>query len=382
VPAAEVPASAPVAAAAPRPPGCLFHPLADFLMAGGASILVAVPVFWLIRDKAAAQPTALWLSFVLSVFINYPHFAHSYQLLYDGIGERILGPNTTRKVSLRYVWAGFVAPGLIGAFLLGAYRAGNVHVLGYAANAVFFSVGWHYVKQGYGVITVLSAIRRIHYSGVEKKLLLLNGYTVWIHSWMTLNVELREQTYYGVKYFLLDLPPVALTIGFVFTVLTTVVLLVALGRRLMRKQPVSWNGIVGYVSSLYLWVIAFYADPIFMLFVPAFHSLQYLLFVWRYQVNKAHAEATVTERAQISLGRRTVVMRVARFVLVGMVLGFIGFMALPALLEASLTPDPVWGGTVFVFILAAFINLHHYFIDNVIWRRDNEDVRRFLFAPR
>jgi nicotinamide riboside transporter PnuC len=129
-------------------------------------------------------------------------------------------------------------------------------------------------------------------------------------------------------------------------------------------------------------VIAFYADPIFMLFVPAFHSLQYLLFVWRYQVNKAHAEATVTERAQISLGRRTVVMRVARFVLVGMVLGFIGFMALPALLEASLTPDPVWGGTVFVFILAAFINLHHYFIDNVIWRRDNEDVRRFLFAPR
>jgi hypothetical protein len=65
-----------------------------------------------------------------------------------------------------------------------------------------------------------------------------------------------------------------------------------------------------------------------------------------------------------------------------MVLGFIGFMALPALLEASLAPDPaVWGGTVFVFILSAFVNLHHYFIDKVIWRRDNEDVRRYLFAP-
>jgi hypothetical protein len=29
-----------------------------------------------------------------------------------------------------------------------------------------------------------------------------------------------------------------------------------------------------------------------------------------------------------------------------------------------------------------WINIHHYFIDNVIWRRDNEDVRKYLFAPR
>jgi hypothetical protein len=375
--------ASPAVVSAPRHPGYLFHPLTDFLMAGGGSILVAIPVFWLIRDKVAVQPTALWLSLVLSVFINYPHFAHSYQLLYAGIGRRILGPDTTRKVSLKYIWAGFVAPGLIGAFLVSAYLSGNVHVLGYAANAVFFSVGWHYVKQGYGVITVLSAIRRIYYSDVEKKLLLLNGYTVWIHSWMMLNVALREQTYYGVKYFLLDLPPLALTIGYVATALTTLALAIALGRRVVRRQPVSWNGIVGYVSSLYLWVVAFYADPIFTLFVPAFHSLQYLLFVWRYQVNKAHAEVATAGDVQIPRGSRTVVMSVARFVLVGMVLGFIGFMALPTVLEASLTPDPaVWGGTVFVFILSAFINLHHYFIDNVIWRRDNEDVRRFLFAPR
>jgi hypothetical protein len=375
--------SRPAAAAGPRHPGYLFHPLTDFLMAGGGSMLVAAPVFWLIRDKAAAQPAALWLSLVLSVFINYPHFAHSYQLLYAGIGQRILGRNTTRKVSLKYVWAGFVAPALIGAFLLGAYLSGNVVVLGYAANAVFFSVGWHYVKQGYGVITVLSAVRRIYYSDVEKKLLLLNGYTVWIQSWMMLNVQLREQTYYGVKYFLLDLPPMALTIGYAATALTTLALAAVLARRVARRQPVSWNGIVGYVCSLYLWVVAFYADPIFTLFVPAFHSLQYLLFVWRYQVNKAHAETRSAGDAPMPGAKRTVVMKVARFVLVGMVLGFIGFMALPTLLEASLAPDPaVWGGTVFVFILSAFINLHHYFIDNVIWRRDNEDVRRYLFAPR
>jgi hypothetical protein len=101
-----------------------------------------------------------------------------------------------------------------------------------------------------------------------------------------------------------------------------------------------------------------------------------------YEVNKAHADVAAGG-ATPSAEKRPVMMRVARFVFVGMVLGFIGFMALPTALEASLAPDQsLWGPTVFLFILISFINLHHYFIDNVIWRRDNEDVRRFLFAPR
>jgi hypothetical protein len=48
-----------------------------------------------------------------------------------------------------------------------------------------------------------------------------------------------------------------------------------------------------------------------------------------------------------------------------------------------MAPDAaLWGPTVGAFIFVVWINLHHYFIDNVIWRRDNDDVRRFLFAPR
>ena len=75
--------------------------------------------------------------------------------------------------------------------------------------------------------------------------------------------------------------------------------------------------------------------------------------------------------------------RFAKFVVGGMVLGWIGFVALPILFDVSLTPDQtMWGPSVFVFIFVMWINIHHYFIDNVIWRRDNEDVRKYLFAPR
>ena len=56
---------------------------------------------------------------------------------------------------------------------------------------------------------------------------------------------------------------------------------------------------------------------------------------------------------------------------------------MPLLFHASLSPDPtLFGPAVFVFIFVMWINIHHYFIDNVIWRRDNEDVRKYLFAPR
>jgi hypothetical protein len=268
--------------------------------------------------------------------------------------------------------------------MFGAYVAGNVRLLGYAANVMAFTVGWHYMKQGYGVIAVLSAIGRIYYSEIEKRLLLVNGYVVWIYSWMALNATLHEEKLYGVQYFTLEIPPALLTIGAVAAALTTAAVVMALGVRiLVRKQQVSWNGIVGYTSALYLWLLASHYDLIFAIFIPAFHSLQYLLFTWRYQLNKLSSETALNEESSPTSAAWRVTMRFVKFVGMGMVLGWLGFTGLPILFHASLSPDPqLWGPTVFVFIFVMWINIHHYFIDNVIWRRDNEDVRKYLFAPR
>ncbi len=367
-----------------RHAGYLFHPVVDFLLAGGGSILVALPVFLLIRNKEAVEATALWWGVALANVLNFPHFANSYQLLYTGIGARIFGANSTRKVRLRYVWAGFIAPVLIGGFLFAAYAVGDVRMLGYAANAMAFTIGWHYVKQGYGVIAVLSAIRRIYYSEIEKRLLLINGYVVWIYSWMALNKTLHEEKLYGVAYYTFDLPSILLTIGGAAAALTTAAVVVAFAVRiLVRKQAVSWNGAVGYSCALYLWLLAFYYDLIFAIFIPAFHSLQYLLFTWRYQLNKVSSEVAAVPETPVARLPRPALVRFAKFVGWGVVLGWVGFIGLPALFHVGLSPDPArFGSSVFVFIFVLWINIHHYFIDNVIWRRDNEDVRKYLFAPR
>jgi len=358
-----------------RGAGYLFHPAIDLMMAGGLSIVVAVAVVFFIEDKSRALPTTVLVALVLSHVINFPHFAHSYQLLYAGIGRRLFGPDTPRKVRLKYIWAGFVAPSIIAGVLIGAYRFGDVRTLGYCVNAMLFFVGWHYVKQGYGVLMVLSAIKRIYYSDGEKKLLLLNGYVVWISSWLALNEVFREEVFFGVKYLTFGVPRWLLVSGLAAAGATTVSIGLAVGHRvLVRKQPIAWSGVVGYGCALYLWLFA-YVDPIYAVLAPMFHSLQYLSFVWRYQLNKLRAEPSSTSWSPRA--------RFAAFVASGILLGWLGFVAIPHVLQLTFTPDTSrWGPTVFAFMFAIWINIHHYFIDNVIWRRDNDDVRRFLFAPR
>ena len=83
-----------------RHAGYLFHPVIDFLLAGGGSMLCRSPVFLLIRDKQAGQATALGWGLALSNVLNFPHFANSYQLLYTGIGTRIFGADSTPDKSV------------------------------------------------------------------------------------------------------------------------------------------------------------------------------------------------------------------------------------------------------------------------------------------
>ena len=62
-------------------------------------------------------------------------------------------------------------------------------------------------------------------------------------------------------------------------------------------------------------------------------------------------------------------------------LGFAGFWGLPLLLQAAVDYDrTLFGDYLFLFVSWIFINVHHYFIDNVLWRRDNPETKRWLFG--
>src|SRR6185436_15096158 len=153
--------------------GYLFGPLTDFLYLGGGSLIVLGAIIILL-PQGIAEPQVASLMAVVMLLINQPHFAHSYQMFYRNFRSKAFG-HYAPALRVRYVLAGIVVPIALLAFLvvgtLIADRTGRTQVLGYGFNLMFFLVGWHYVKQGYGILIVDSVQKRLVFSENAKRVL-------------------------------------------------------------------------------------------------------------------------------------------------------------------------------------------------------------------
>ncbi len=144
------------------------------------------------------------------------------------------------------------------------------------------------------------------------------------------------------------------------------------------------NGVLAYAISIYLWILFVQIDPLWLLVVPALHSLQYLTVVWRYELNYERGKNGAHGPPDLSLverifGRRYV-EGMALFVATALLLGYLGFWGVPMFLNSFVPYEKeAFGGTMFLFLFWIFINVHHYFLDNVMWRRENPDTKRYLF---
>lgn len=363
----------------------MFGPVTDFLCLGGLTLLLLPIVFALpVREFAPAFNAAI---LALAYVINYPHFAFSYQLFYAGFRRKAFGPDNGPGLRARYVFAGIAVPTALAAFFAGSLVFGDARTLGYGANLMGFLVGWHYVKQGYGMLMVDAALKRRFFDDSEKRVLLINCYALWALAWMLMNVIYGERGLWGIRYAMFEIPPVLLQIGVCVAATTSVAAAGVLFRRWRANGgalPVS--GVVAYIVSLYLWLLVMHWNPLWLMVVPALHSLQYLIVVARYHMNRlrdAPDAAEPTRPAILArLFRRRGRQHFAGFVGLGILLGYVGFWGAPELFQATVPYDrAMFGGTAFMFVFWIFINLHHYFLDNVMWRSQNPDMRRYLFAP-
>src|SRR5579884_1770831 len=200
----DIPTSRPAATAAR--PGYLFGPIFDFMTLGGASLIVCAAVAFLFPRGIPSAQQAVLITALMTV-INQPHFAHSYQMFYRNYREKAFGASYPAALRWRYITAGLVVPAVLIAFLGGAALAGSGRILAYSANAMFFLVGWHYVKQGYGILIVDSVQKRLMFSDRAKLILRANGYASWIVAWLAVNHAISGRNYYiGLTYFSLPIP--------------------------------------------------------------------------------------------------------------------------------------------------------------------------------
>lgn len=355
-------------------PGYLLGPAADFALLGGGGAIVVL-LTWLLWPAGRETTGLLTGTLVLANVINHPHFAHSYQLFYGGFAAKAFGDQLPASLRTRYLLAGVAAPTVLMLFFAYCVWARDAALLGMAANAMFLLVGWHYVKQGYGMLMVDAALKRNFFTPAQKQRLLFNAYACWLTSWLLINHTLVRHDYWGLSYYAIPVPAWLLALACAATLITTLRIVPALHGKLSRPQegPRLISGVAAYATSLYLWLLV--RHPAVILIVPALHSMQYLAVVWRYRWNLEQ------DRTELGILRGTSPsQRFALFIAIGIAMGYLGFWALPSWLGAVVPYDKeAFGGSLFVYIFWISINIHHYFLDNVMWRKDNPDTARYLF---
>jgi hypothetical protein len=334
--------------------------VAEFLLVGGAT-LVLLPIAWLLRKGFGLDASEFGVSFTAfyaAYLINDPHFSVTYLLFY----------RDARRATLRWILSGIVVPIVLAAWGVAALVMHSAQAVGWMVQLMYLLVGWHYAKQGFGVVTVLSAKRGVRWAPRERKALLAHAYAGWAFAWANPASPAGLFEEKGVVYTALAHPRWLEIICGVGLGVSSIVLVVLLTARLLRDEPLPLAPLAGFLITIWSWTIFSNLDPLLRYVIPALHSIQYLYFVWLLKRNQARAE-----EGPPSFGR-PVAVRVGVLALSALALGWFIFHGGPAYVDGMFRVKGL-GDTPFGAVLFVIVNVHHYFMDTVIWRRDSPPIR-------
>jgi hypothetical protein len=369
--------------------------LGEFLVTGGAT-LVLIPLAYLYRKQAGLDESVYIVSFFAfyaAYVVNDPHFAASYMLFYKNVRSRLDGTEFQGAQRIRFLISGFVVPAALVGWIAWAMLAQSAAVLGGMVQLMFFLVGWHYVKQGFGVLTVLSGRYGVRFTDLERKIALTHCFSAWAYAWTSPREIGNRYEEWGVVYTALAHPAGLELVTRVVFIASTVALAWAILERLRKRQPMPpLAASCGFFMALWLWTVYSNFDPLIAYVIPGLHSLQYWYFVYLLKRNEARADARSEEMDRSWLSRLSTSFgpvwgRLGLFFLTACILAYLGFNGIPTLIDDSFVatvakngdnPDVSTvglGATPYLAAFSTFINIHHYFMDHVIWRRENPDTR-------
>lgn len=364
----------------PKAPGSR-SALAEFLLVGGLTPFL-YPLSWLARRAFgldASEYAIGFFTFHAAHVINDPHFSVTYLLFYEGFRERAFGAAFPPSLRARYLAVGVLAPLVLLVWAGYGAVTRSAPALGALVQTMFLLVGWHYVKQGFGVLAVLSSRRGVTYTGDERLVLLLHGYAGWAYAWASPadpGTLLEEK---GVVFTSWARSAALERATFSVFVASFAAVVVMLGLRARRERRLPHPApLFAYLSSIWAWSVYSGIDPLVRYVVPALHSIQYLAMVRLLRENEAR------EHEGPPRFERSARVRLGLLALSALGLGLVLFhgvgQALDAVLvrkgEALLDSGP----TPYFAAVYVVVNLHHYLMDTVLWRRENPKTR-YLRGP-
>lgn len=340
----------------------------EALVVGGFSLIVFF--FLKLTSNLQTDDSTSWFIYYFSFVVNFPHFLVSYQLLYWDSKEHLFSKP-------RFLVASVIAPGiLLGILSYGLFKP-DIVTLGHTLNAMYFFVGWHYIKQTFGVVSVCNSHEKIYFNKQERFAVKGFLYSIWAMSWVALNSTGSEYQMEGIPYRSFQFSPVWMSTA--YTVLAAFALLgIYLGyqKYIREGRVISWSGLIS-IAALLCWYLPTLHNPTFFLVVPLFHSLQYLYFVY---LMKTHEAVSGVPKRETPEDRRTFFRMYYGYLAWPFITGAVFMWFLPRYLDQTgVLSDHFKQAAPFMFAFTVFINIHHYFIDHAIWRHDNPKMKKYLF---
>lgn len=350
----------------------MFTPFVDAACVGGASILAAL----IVLAFGIRTPPQVTFAMLLTGFaINVPHFLVSYRLLYGTTENRVRYRGVSIHMPLILLF--------YMLFALAMYPANPVF-LGALVGAGTVLLAWHYTGQAWGMMASFGFIAGRTFTPLERRLTRANLYVLlaWHVVWAVV-VSRRLFEGAGANQWLLTGSMARslydfVSIAAVSSSLLGIAALVLQARRLGSPPPVRM--VLPWIA-IHLWYVLLYRDPAAIFWAQNAHALQYLIFPMRVEMNRKNAETP--KKSGPSLYRHMVWYYAGTALLGILVMQIlpegvqIGFSLLGHTEYAS--PSPFQTGAIQLAVVA-FINVHHYYIDNVIWKIRNPRVRHSLFG--
>jgi hypothetical protein len=354
----------------------------EFLLVGGLTPFL-YPLSWLLQRSLGLDASDLavgFTTFYAAYVINDPHFAVTYLLFYKDGRARAFGRSFEPRQRARYFVAAVVVPLVLAVWAITALETRSAASLGLMIQLMFLLVGWHYVKQGFGVMTVLSARRGVHYTSRERLVILTHCFAGWAYAWASPADLGREVEEKGVVYTTFT-HAAWLERATHIVLLSTVLPLIAVLFQKWRHEgrlPI-FTPLTALLCSIWSWSIYSSIDPLVRYVTPALHSAQYLYFVWLLKDNEAREREGPP---WFEVSRR---VRLGALAVSALALGWVLFHGAPEVLDGALVSRRVrasdMGATPYFAALYTFVNIHHYFMDYVIWRRENPHTRYLRRLP-
>ena len=318
----------------------------DTLIIGGLSI-ATWGVLLAFYHSADTQPI-FWFALVLSLLVNYPHFSATVYRLYQSPDNLRQFPVTAWGVPLILVGAvavSFWQPNVIAPYFLMLFLLWSPY---------------HYSGQTIGLTMVYA--RRAGFSIGQRERMALSAFVFSAFVCGVIRLQQNGSSggfidFYGVSVPAFPLPDWMDA----------------------AAQAVMWTGALVFASFALIWCLAQkrLVPPIVMLpalthfvwfvpgsslksfwiVVPFFHSLQYLLIALVMQL-KVRIDVVGGEHSWWRIG-----VEARRWGSRNILGGILLFIGLPAAFSWLPLPLMTTAG-----ILAAAVNIHHFFVDGVIWK--------------